>query len=162
MVSGLSVGTLIGIILGAILSYLFGSHLQHRRWILDNKMREWRELIDELHACLERMGFAFLQINVLSQTDDRNDPEAGIRRGYIALRGRLFIAEAIERRQIIDKWAEIVKYVCGARSPRDDSQRGGPTETGFEQKASALEDELMQIARDDLKITSTYIRWRHF
>jgi hypothetical protein len=124
---------------------------------------EWRELIHELHESFQQMGYAFLPVNVITPGNEINDYEAGIQRGYRVLRSRILIADALKNAGMLDKFAEIVKYVVTAQSPRDRSQRGCPTMVGFDMLASKFSDEVMELARKDsgsdsirsLDITST-------
>jgi len=128
---------------------------EHRRWVLDNKKLEWRELIDEIHACFERMACGFQNFNVISPTDDSNDPDAGVRRGFRILRNRIFIAPAIAQHRLMEQWQELVAYMHSARQPREPQQHGEmPTYVGFNQRAAAFEDKLMEVVRLDLAIAT--------
>jgi hypothetical protein len=149
----------LGILAGAftLIAVWIGSRLsfsrEHHRWILDNKKLEWRELIDEMHACFARMVYGFQNLNVISPTDDGNDPDAGVRRGFRILRNRIFIAPAIAQHRIMEQWEELVAYVNSARQPREPHEHGGlPTFVGFNLRAAAFQDKLMEVVREDLTI----------
>src|SRR5437016_12770523 len=50
------------------------------------RYNEWRELISEIHESLQQMAYAFVPLNVITPGIEKNDYEAGIRRGYRVLR----------------------------------------------------------------------------
>ena len=114
------------------------------------RYEEWRELIHELHEALSQIGYAFLPINVITPGIEINDPEKGMRRGYRVIRDRLFIADTLAREKVLERYEELVKYAISRDAPREPSQRGCPTMNGFDMKASAFEDALMEIARKDI------------
>lgn len=97
------------------------------------------------------MGYMFQPFNVIAPSDDRNDPYAGIARGYRVIRNRLYIADALEKAGLVKEWEELVQYVVSRDVPRDTNQRGCPTPVRFDLKAAAFHDRLVQVARDDLK-----------
>jgi hypothetical protein len=100
------------------------------------------------------MVYGFQNFNVISPTDDSNDPDAGVRRGFRILRNRIFIAPAIAQHGIIEQWQELVTYMHSAQQPREPQQHGGmPTYVGFNQRAAAFEDKLMEVVRLDLAIS---------
>ena len=113
------------------------------------KYEEWRELIKELHESLGQIGYAFYPILAISP-DGSNDYEAGIRRGFHVIRNRILIAEPLKKARILEEFEEMVQYAVSAHNPRDPNQHGCPTMNGFDMKASAFEDELMEIARKDV------------
>ena len=86
----------------------------------------WRELIQEMHEAFVRMGYMFQPLKH-SSSDDRNDPYAGIARGYRVIRNRLYIADAFEKAGLVKEWEELVQYVVSRDVPRDTNQRGCPT-----------------------------------
>src|ERR1700739_4853067 len=53
------------------------------------RYNEWRELIDEIHESIVRMGYAFMPLVPVKAGDDRNDYQAGIRRGNRVLGNRI-------------------------------------------------------------------------
>jgi hypothetical protein len=107
-----------------------------------------------MHACVARMAYGFQNLNVISPADDSNDPDAGVRRGFHVLRNRIFIAPAIREHRIMDRWEELVAYVNSARRPREPHERGGlPTHQGFNQRAAAFQDKLMEVVLADLTIS---------
>jgi hypothetical protein len=110
---------------------------------------EWRELTNELHEAFGQIGYAFIPINVLTPGHEENDYEAGIRRGYRVIRNRLFIADALTREKISEKYQGLVDYARSARTAKP-YQPDCPTMRGFDLKTSAFEDELMEIARRDI------------
>jgi hypothetical protein len=115
----------------------------------NERYSEWRELIHELHESFQQIGYAFLPLNVITTGIETNDYEAGIRRGYHVLRNRILIADVLKNAGMMEKFQKIVEYAVSADTPRDPSQRGCPTVTGFDIMASKFEDELMDIARKD-------------
>lgn len=113
------------------------------------RYEEWRELRDELHGAFYQIGYAFSEINVITPGVEDNDPNAGIRRGYNVIRNRILIAAVLKEAQIEQKYTELVQYAHSAWNPREPNQRGCPTVVGFDAKARALEDEILELARKD-------------
>jgi hypothetical protein len=142
-------------LIAVVLNWWLASRREHRGWVLDNKKLEWRELIDELHSCFGQMVYAFQAVNVIA-SDGCNDPHAGMQKGRRLIRNRIFIAEALRLHSILQKWEELVAYCNSVGSPREPGQQGGPTAAAFDRKAAAFEDELLQLAREDLQADS----WR--
>jgi hypothetical protein len=122
------------------------------------KYEEWRELIRELHESFIQIGYAFLPLNAITPGVEDNDYQAGIRRGYRVIRSRIFIAETLKKEGVLEKYEEIVRYAISATCPREPSQRGCPTMNGFDLKAGAFQDELMQIARKDMGVLQALAR----
>jgi hypothetical protein len=116
----------------------------------NEKYSEWRELIHDLHESFQQIGYAFLPLNVIKPGIETNDYQAGIRRGYHVLRNRILIAGALKNAGIMEKFQKIVEYAVSTETPRDPSQRGCPTMTGFDIMASKFENELMDLARKDV------------
>jgi hypothetical protein len=81
--------------------------------------------------------------------DQREDYHDGIQRGYRVLRSRILIANVLKNAGMLEKFQSIVDYVVSAHTPREPSQRGCPTVTGFNIKAGQFEDEVMELARKD-------------
>jgi hypothetical protein len=121
------------------------SSREHKRWVLDNKKQEWRELVDTMHECMDRMA-----------KDLSSGAEASFHQGYRILRNRIFIADAIAHEQIMKEWKRLVDYALTAQVPRDPSTHrgptGGPTPVGFNNLAAPFEDKLMGLARHDLRL----------
>ena len=115
----------------------------------NERYNEWRELTSEIHESLQQMAYAFVPLNVITPGIEKNDYEAGIRRGYRVLRGRILIADVLKNAGMLENFQSIVEYAVSAHTPRDPSQRGCPTMTGFNIKASKFEDDLMELARRD-------------
>jgi len=109
-------------------------------------------LIVELDGGLEQMTFAFHPANVISAGDDRNNPTAGIVRGNRAITGRIFIAGALKKHGLLDKWNELTRYVNSASDPPSEGQTGKSTFAGFNLKARHFRDELLRIAQEDLGV----------
>src|SRR5271169_180561 len=116
----------------------------------NERYSEWRELIHELHESFQQIGYAFLPLNVITPGIEINDYQGGIRRGSRVLRNRILIADVLKNAGVQEKFQKIVEYAVSAETPRDSSQRGCPTATGFDIMASKFEDELMELARKDV------------
>lgn len=97
------------------------------------------------------MNNAFIPVFAFKAGDERSDPLEGIRRGNIALQGRILIASKLEQQGIPEKWKELVAYVIARDCPREPDQRGAPTATGFALRANAFMEELRRIASEDTK-----------
>jgi hypothetical protein len=82
--------------------------------------------------------------------DDRNDYQAGIRRGNRVLGNRILIADAIQKSELKKDWDELVQYAHSGRGPRDRWEQGSPTMGGFDTKARTFQEKLMQVAREDV------------
>jgi hypothetical protein len=115
---------------------------------------EWRELIDEIHESIEQMGWAFVPLVPVKPGDERNDYQAGIRRGNRVLGNRIFIADAIQKAGLKKDWDELVLYTHSVRGPIDRWQQGAPTMGGFDTKARKFQEKLMRIARQDMDVAS--------
>lgn len=111
---------------------------------------EWRELIEEIHESIEQMGYAFMPLVAVKPGDERNDYQAGIRRGNRVLRNRILIAEPIKQSGLIEDWDDLVAYAHDGRGPRDRWQHGCPTMGGFDTKAREFQEKLMRVARQDI------------
>ena len=114
------------------------------------RYNEWRELIDEIHESIVRMGYAFMPLVPVKTGDDRNDYQAGIRRGNRVLGNRILIADAIQKSELKKDWDELVQYAHSGRGPRDRWEQGSPTMGGFDTKARAFQEKLIQVAREDM------------
>jgi len=130
------------------LAYWLNSRLDRRKWINDNKKMEWRESIVEVSGSLEQMSYTFHPANVVSATDIRDNPIAGIQRGTTVLTDRIFIANTLRKHNVLGSWQEIVGYT------RLTGSAGQPTPTmaGFNKKAADFLEELLRIAQEDLGI----------
>ncbi|MGB6829935.1 MAG: hypothetical protein WBE41_17940 [Terracidiphilus sp.] len=115
------------------------SSREHKRCVLDNKKQEWRELVDTMHECMDRMA-----------KDLSSGAEASIHQGYRILRNRIFIADVVTHEQITKGWKSLVDYALTAQLPPDPSAHGGQTLVGFNNLAAPFEDKLMELARHDL------------
>lgn len=116
----------------------------------NERYNEWRELIDEIHESIVRMGYAFMPLVPVKAGDDRNDYQAGIRRGNRVLGNRILIADAIQKSELKKDWDELVQYAHSGRGPRDRWEQGTPTMGGFDAKAREFQEKLMRIARQDM------------
>jgi hypothetical protein len=124
------------------------------------RYREWREVIDEVHEALEQMGYAFVPIYVRKADDERGDYQAGIRRGNRVLHSQILIAESLEKSGLIKDWNELVQYTHAGRGPRDRWHQGSPTMGGFDAKARAFHEKLVQLAREDMNASQLQNRQR--
>ena len=139
------------VLTGVLATARLTSNREHRRWIFDNKKLEWRELIDTLHSCLYSMGYAFETVRVYKPGEE-GDVHSAIQKGFRAIRDRIFIADAIDRHQVLERWKELVAYINTATSPREPGQHGAPTIMEFNARGAAFEDKLLLMAREDLKL----------
>jgi len=114
------------------------------------RYEEWRETIDEVHDGIEQIGYAFVPILATKAGDERCDYQAGIRRGNRVLHNRILIAESLEKSNLIRDWNELVQYAHARRGPRDRWEQDSPTMRGFDTKARAFQEKLMQVARADM------------
>jgi hypothetical protein len=147
-------GGLIGLIsgvLGAAVNSLFSSRREHRRWLLDQKRMEYKELLDGLRECMDNMSGAFLSVNV---TKPQNLPDVAIARGNTLIQGRIFVGPALEKFGIQKRWDELAAHIIEAETPRAPNQRGCPTLTSFGLKCNAFENDLNNFVRKDLAVKS--------
>jgi hypothetical protein len=151
LVGGLGIGSLIG---GLVQQY-FSAKQRHREWVRDSKKAEWRELIDQIDVSLNRMTVAFSK-PLLREAKEAAEMTAaymsamGI--GRKVVRDRIFIADTIRQSDIVKKWEELIQYVCSVDDPPDPKKTAVPTKSGYDQKAIALQDELIRVSREDLGI----------
>jgi len=143
--------------LGAILFFILSVWRDHRRWVADNKKGEWRQMLDELQACMEQMAFVFKQTVSFQES---SYPEIGMSKGYRILHDRIFIADAVRKYSLEDKWTDLCAYVQRKDVPREPNEQGNlPTATGFNIKTQTLKGELVDCARRDLNLDSSLFRW---
>ncbi len=136
--------SLVSGIVGAVINTWFTSRREHRRWLLDQKRIEYRELLDGLHECMQQMSGAFLPIGV---TTPSSDPDNAMRRGYSLIRGRIFTAPALAKFEIERRWKELCARVNETCLPKS-----RPTAVSFNLEAGRFEDELTNFIREDLEI----------
>jgi hypothetical protein len=55
----LGLGAVISALVSAVVSYVLTILWQRHTWINDHRKKEWRELIDVLNDCLDKMAIAF-------------------------------------------------------------------------------------------------------
>jgi len=119
------------------------------------RYNEWRELIDEIHESIQRMGWAFVDIVAHAAGDDRNDYQAGIRRASRALENRILIGDAIQKAGLKKDWDELVEYTRSGRSASFRAlQPGSPTMGGFDRKAHEFQEKLVRVASEDMNAIS--------
>ena len=144
--------SLVASLVTAFLTWWLTSLREHRRWVLDNKKLEWRELIDKLHACMCNMVYAFHQETRTFERGGEGDVDFAIQSGFRVIHDRIFIADAIQQHLVLIQWKELAAYVTTAGCPREPEQHGAPTTTGFETLGSAFENKLLATAREDLRL----------
>jgi hypothetical protein len=77
-------------------------------------------------------------------------------------RCRIFIAEALENRGLIQKWDEVRKYVLSSDKPRNPREQGGiATMNGYNEKAYQLRATVIEVSREDLGIGQPH-HWYKF
>ena len=95
-----AVGPLVGVFIGAYIA----NQNQRKHWLADNRKEEYRELMavitKSLNAYLERY---VLNIGVVSGEDERHLQETLTEVMQIT-RSRLFIRDAIERLDVVNRW----------------------------------------------------------
>jgi len=139
----------LGSLIATGLSHWLSSRSDRRKWIDDNKKKEWRELIVELDGSFEQMSYAFLPAHLASATDARNNPTAGLQRGNRVLRDRIFIASALNKHGLLSKWQVIAGSAITAGSAE---RRDSTALDEFKAKASGFRDELLRVAQKDLGV----------
>jgi hypothetical protein len=107
----------LGSLIATGLTHYLNSRSDRKKWIDDNKKLEWRALITELDESLGQMSFVFHPANVISAGDDSNNPMAGVIRGNRAIHGRIFIASALKKHGLLDRWLELTQYANLATDP---------------------------------------------
>jgi hypothetical protein len=120
---------------------------------------EWCVLRDEMHEALIQVGHVFsrttLSPGIIDVNPEPDDYQEGIKRGDRIIRTRLYAASALKREKILEKYHELVKYAVSSLTPQPPYVAGRATKNGFEIKASAFEDELMEIAQQDINHPSS-------
>jgi hypothetical protein len=111
---------------------------------------EWKHLDTELRAALKGMTEAFVHRNMYIAGEPQPDPSGAINHGYDAVNGSLLIQDVLTYSGLSQEWDELVRYVHSYALPRNPTQQGGPTVTGYSLKAVKFLEKLGQIAREDL------------
>lgn len=152
----------------AVWSFRATSRREHERWILDQKVAEWKELlmkiaaIEEIVPCISTglPGYPGLEPAVLAMVP--------------SLRGNIFICNAIETSGFIGRWEDFAQYVSGefemtikgdnltqkglspVETSWDDRERSAQerhvAEMGVRMRLSALREELRTLAHKELGI----------
>jgi len=96
-----AVGPLVGVRYGNELS----QRSTRRQWLADERTKEWRELLSTLTSSMTtiircRQGERTVEMR-------KEDLRASVAAGE-ALSNRLFIAQEVRRRQLLDRWREAV------------------------------------------------------
>jgi hypothetical protein len=136
-------------LIGAVLSWWLTSRREHRRWILDNKKLEWRELITELYSCGQRMARGFHRMR---SDEDMQETGKAAHEGLALITNRIFIADSMQKHGVPERWSKLIEYVNAAWGNPDPSQNEPPTSQGFTQRVQALQADLLNIARTDLNL----------
>jgi uncharacterized protein YneF (UPF0154 family) len=153
LVSALGVGTIIG----NWLSFRW----QRRAWINDNKKAEWRELIDHVSRSLEGMAVAFDPplLRELSKASEITTAYVdAMLIGERVMQDRIFVAEAVKNKGVVEKWDELKRYVSSVDDLPDAKRTDVPTRTGYGTRAKAFHDELVRVAREDLGLHFGWLR----
>jgi hypothetical protein len=97
-----AVGPLVGVRYGNELS----QRSTRRQWLADERTKEWRELLTTLTTSMTTI----IQCKQGEKTIEmmKEDLRASTAAGE-ALSNRLFIAQEVRRRQLLDRWQEAVK-----------------------------------------------------
>jgi hypothetical protein len=95
------VGPLIGLVIGHYLS----RSQQRRRWLADERTKEWRELLTTLTTSMTTI----IQCRQGGRTVEmmKNHLRASVAAGEV-LSNRLLIAKEVRQRQLLDRWHEAV------------------------------------------------------
>lgn len=137
------------VLAGVLATARLTSAREHRRWVLDNKKLEWRELMTELFSCGYTMARAFRQM----RTDDDLEAVANaVHQGRAAIRNRIFIAGALQKHSIEDRWSQLVTYVNAGMGTPEPSVRLPATSQGYTRLVLDLQADLLKIAREDLQL----------
>lgn len=140
----------VGTVLGTLLSYFLTSRLQRRDWIYDNRKLEWRELIDELHSCMQLMGAAFRWKGSVGSLEDRAAERTQISRAIVrgsqVIRNRIFIADVLTKHGIADRWNKLSEMTNTSGADLQAKARV------FLDEFAGLENEVLNLARRDLRI----------
>ena len=152
----------LGAVVGSVVSHFLASRLQRLVWIQDNKKAEWRELIDGLNEDISRMAVAFEHGVARAASDPLLDWYGAMDGTDRLFRCRIFIAGALEKHGLIQKWDDLKVYVLSSDNPRNPRERGGiATLSGYTARAYELRARVISVSRDDLGIEPTG-RWYRF
>ena len=139
-----------GTVLGTFLSHFLASRLQRQNRIFDNRKLEWRELIDELHGCMQLMGAAFRwkgsSASLEERAIERTQISRAVVRGSQVIRNRIFIADVLTKHRIADRWKKLSEMTNTSSADLQAKARV------FLDEFAALENEVLNLARRDLGI----------
>lgn len=102
------VGTLAGVVIGALLTPYLTSKWQHRQWTLDNTRVEYRELLGVLAKSAHYVALSIPKpVSVLTPEDKRQIFEADAEARRV-IADRILIAKRIRQEDVESRWAALV------------------------------------------------------
>lgn len=111
----------------------------------------------KLNASLSKMMTAFSPGPLHISSDDEHGYQTGIHEGRWAIESRIFIAETLKKKKVLEKFDALASYVVSTDVSRDPTgQNKPPSAVGFDTRAVRFREELIQTARKDLKFR---FRW---
>lgn len=115
---------------------------------------EWQKLIQELPGILEEMAPDFISwrkggiIDVEGDTPDRS---GAVARGNRMVRNLLYISDEFKDSGLLDRWNELVSGVEAGDFPLVSNEFRHSIASRYSWKRRAFEDQLIHVAREDLK-----------
>ena len=129
------VGTLAGVVIGALLTPYVTSRWQHRQWMLDNTRAEYRELLGVLSKSAHYVALSLpVPISVLTPDQQRQIFEADAEARRV-IADRILIAQRIRREDIAHRWTMLM-------AEKDFSK--------FWNEMDRLHDTIVKMAHEDL------------
>jgi hypothetical protein len=141
------IATVLGVVLGALLAFLFGSVRGHAAWVNDQKRLEYRQLIDQLFETMT------VVVEGRPNLRDQNLPaiNKAVRDLHRVLLDRIFIAEKLQEAKILDDFLEMKKVIfyepeLQAVTPRELRY----TTFNVMQRENNLREKILELAKADL------------
>ncbi|HWY22809.1 MAG TPA: hypothetical protein VNX26_16395 [Candidatus Acidoferrum sp.] len=98
----LTIWAAVGPIAGVLIGHYLLREAQRRQWVSDNRLKEWRELIEALMSAFT----IILRVGAMNSKEDRDRRELhehGMR-AIETISNRVFIHDDIERIHLLDRW----------------------------------------------------------
>jgi dihydroorotase-like cyclic amidohydrolase len=103
-----AVGSVVCVVIGALLGSYLSSRGQRKQWIADNKKQEYRELLTTLTKAYQELAALNAPIVVWNKEDQQRYEEA-IKRAETVILDRIFISTEVAEMNLVKRWLEVLQ-----------------------------------------------------